>query len=91
MAGRFEVYKDTAGYASKANALNGIESVRANAGDLDQYEKSTTDTGKLRFALKAKNHEVIGQSQNYQSASGRNNGIEAVGRAVDGAEVEDQT
>ena len=110
MAGKFEVYKDTAGevrfrlmaangeavlasqgYASKANALNGIESVRANAGDLDQYEKSTTDTGKLRFALKAKNHEVIGQSQNYESASGRNNGIEAVGRAVDGAEVEDQT
>jgi uncharacterized protein YegP (UPF0339 family) len=79
------------GYTSKASALNGIEAVKANTGDPNQYLKSATDTGKHRFAIKARNHEVVGQSQNYESAAGRDAGIEAVDRAVIGAEVLDQT
>jgi uncharacterized protein YegP (UPF0339 family) len=83
-----EIVLSSQGYTTKVNALNGIESVKSNAGDPSQYERSETETGKFRFALKAKNHEVIGQSQNYESASGRDHGIEAVGRAADGAEVD---
>ena len=83
-----EIVLASEGYTTKENALNGIESVRANAGDPLQYEKSETETGKFRFALTAKNHQVIGQSQNYESATGRDHGIEAVGRAADSAGVD---
>lgn len=79
------------GYSSKKSAMNGVESVMKNGGDPAQFESTTTPKGKFRFSLKAKNKQVIGTSQNYNSASGRNNGIAAVGRAATGAAVEDLT
>ncbi len=86
-----EVILSSQGYSGKDGCDNGIESVRKNAAIEERFEKSTTDSGKFRFNLKASNGQVIGTSQNYESASGRDNGIAAVARAADGSEVVDQT
>lgn len=79
------------GYKSKASAQNGIKSVQTNGGDMDRYEKKETAGGNYRFALTARNKQIIGQSQTYKSASGRNNGIKAIARAAEGATVVDTT
>jgi len=78
-------------YNSKSAALNGIESVKKNAGDADCYEKKEAKSGTPYFVLKAANHQVIGQSQQYKSASGRDGGIESVVKNGPVAEVDDQT
>ena len=62
-----------------------------NAMDEGCFEKTTTDSGKFRFNLKARNGQVIGTSQNYESEAARDNGIAAVGRAAKGAKVVDTT
>lgn len=79
------------GYKARSGAKNGIEAVRENADDDDRFEMSTTPTGAYRFSLKAKNNQVIGQSQNYTSASARDNGVKAVARAAEGGKVEELT
>lgn len=79
------------GYKGKSGAKNGIASVQKNAGNADRFEKSTTKSGLFRFNLLAANKQVIGQSQNYKSASARDNGIQAVGRAAEGAATVDMT
>jgi len=77
------------GYKSKSGCANGIESVRKNSQDPDRFVKTETASGKFRFALTAKNSQKIGTSQNYQSESGRNNGIKSVAKnAPDAAVVE---
>lgn len=90
-AGNGETVFSSEGYTAKASAMNGIESVKANAGDPSRFESTETAGGKFRFSLKAKNNQVIGTSENYNSASGRDNGIAAVGRAAHGANVVDLT
>ena len=78
------------GYKSKSGCTNGIESVRKNSQDPDRFVKKETATGKFRFSLTAKNSQTIGTSQNYASASGRNNGIKSVAKnAPDAAVVEE--
>lgn len=75
------------GYKSKASCTNGIESIKKNCSDPARFVKSTTPTGKFRFSLTAKNSQVIGTSQNYESESGRDNGIKSVGRSAPDATV----
>ena len=65
-------------YSSKSAAMNGIASVQTNCGDDDQYECKTSGNDKTYFVLKAKNHQVIGQSQMYESEAGCKNGMESV-------------
>lgn len=79
------------GYKAKAGAKNGIQSVQDNAASADRFEKTETPSGGFRFSMTAKNRQVIGQSQNYKSASARDNGVEAVERAAGGAEIVDLT
>jgi uncharacterized protein YegP (UPF0339 family) len=43
------------------------------------------------FNLLAANKQVIGTSEMYESAAGRDNGIESVKKNAPGAKVEDQT
>ena len=64
-------------YSSKSAAMNGIASVQSNSGEDDQYECKESSNGKPYFVLKAKNHQVIGQSQMYESDDGCKNGIES--------------
>lgn len=86
-AGNGETILSSEGYGQNEGCANGIESVRKNATDPDRFEKVTTEGGKHRFNLKAANHQVIGTSQNYDSESGRDNGIASVGRNAPDAEV----
>jgi uncharacterized protein YegP (UPF0339 family) len=79
------------GYKGKSSAKNGIASVQKNGTNPARFDKSTTKSGLHRFSLMAANKQVIGQSENYKSASSRDNGVEAVGRAADGAAVVDMT
>lgn len=88
-AGNGETVLASEGYSSKSSATNGVESVKKNAGNPGQFEFTETATGNFRFKLKAKNHQVIGTSENYKSAAARDNGIAAVGRAATGASVVD--
>ncbi len=78
------------GYSNKANCQKGVASVQQNAGDDAKYDKQDSESGKAYFNLKAANGQVIGKSQMYESAEGRDKGIESVKNATD-AEIEDLT
>jgi len=73
-----QIILSSEGYKSKKACLNGIESVKNNAKNAKRYTKTQTPTGAYRFAMVAGNKEIIGISQNYKSASGRNNGVKSV-------------
>lgn len=90
VAGNGNTILASEGYKSKSGCTNGIESVRKNSQDPDRFVKTVTQGGKFRFNLTAKNSQVIGSSQNYESESGRNNGIKSVAKnAPDAAVVEE--
>jgi hypothetical protein len=86
-AGNGETILSSEGYSSKRSCDAGIESVRKNAAIPGRFEKTQTDGGKFRFNLKASNGQVIGVSQNYDSESGRDNGIASVTRNAANARV----
>ena len=90
-AGNGETILASEGYAAKSGVENGIASVQANCEDASMFERKETKAGSFRFDLKAKNHQIVGSSQNYKSRSGRNNGIGAVARAAIGARIIDLT
>ncbi|MCB1847969.1 MAG: YegP family protein [Halieaceae bacterium] len=78
-------------YSSKSSAMNGIASVQTNCGDEGQYECKTSGNGKTYFVLKAKNHQVIGQSQMYESESGCSNGMASVKTNGSTSDIRDLT
>jgi uncharacterized protein YegP (UPF0339 family) len=78
-------------YSSKSAALNGIASVQSNCAEAGQFECKTSNNGKAYFVLKAKNHQVIGQSQMYESESGCDNGMESVKTNGVSTEIKDLT
>jgi len=86
-AGNGENILASEGYKQKASCENGIASVQKNAADEARYERKETASGKFMFNLKATNGQVIGTSQSYTSASGRDNGIESVMRNAPEAAV----
>ncbi|NIO40390.1 MAG: DUF1508 domain-containing protein [Burkholderiales bacterium] len=65
------------GYASRGGCDNGIASIRTNSVDAAQYERKEAKNGKHYFVLKAKNHQVIGQSEMYNSEDAMENGIKS--------------
>ena len=84
-----EVILSSQMYASKVTAKKGIASVQANAADLDQYEVRTNKAGEHYFVLKAKNQQVIGNSEGYAGTTGMKNGIKSVSKNASNAIVED--
>ena len=90
-AGNGENILASEGYKQKSSAENGIESVKNNASEDARYERKETAAGKHMFNLKATNGQVIGTSQSYASASGRDGGIESVKSKAPDARVEDLT
>ena len=78
-------------YKTRAAAKAGIKSVKANCGRDACYERKTTPSGKYRFNLVASNGQVVGASQNYASASGRNGGIRSVKSNARRAKLNDLT
>jgi uncharacterized protein len=78
-------------YASKAGADNGIKSVKENSKRKGQFEERKARNGETYFVLKARNGEIIGRSETYESSSGRKNGMESVQKNAGGAKIEDKT
>ena len=78
-------------YKTRRAAEAGIKSVKKNCKRDACYARKTTPSGKYRFNLLASNGQVVGASQNYASASGRNNGIRSVKENAGRAKVTDLT
>lgn len=89
-AGNGEVILSSEGYSSKSNCLNGIESVKRNSQDDSKFDKLEAKDGRMFFNLKATNGQIIGSSQMYASASGRDNGIESVKKNAPEAETKEE-
>jgi len=90
-AGNGEIILASEGYKQRASAENGIASVQKNAPEDARYERKETANGKWMFNLKATNGQVIGTSETYESASGRDNGIESVKKNAPEAKIVDLT
>ena len=91
LAGNGQVILKSEMYSSRSAAENGIASVQKNSGEKGQYECKTSTSEKPYFVLKAKNHQVIGQSQMYDSQSGCDNGIESCMANGSTTEIKDST
>ncbi|MEZ2442817.1 YegP family protein [Chitinophaga sp. RCC_12] len=89
-AGNGQVILASEGYSTRAACENGVESVRINAPDEARYERRTSKNGKHYFNLKARNGQVIGTSEMYESQAAMENGIESVKKNAPNAIVEDQ-
>ena len=79
------------GYTSRSGCKNGIASVQKNATDEACYEPSETKNGKFRFNLCARNRQVVGSSESYNTARARNNGMASTRKNAPGAKIDDQT
>ncbi|MEM6413119.1 MAG: YegP family protein [Pseudomonadota bacterium] len=79
------------GYKERGGVMNGIESVQKNATDETRFEKKESTNGKPYFVLKAGNNQVIGNSEIYESADARDNGISSVMSNAPDASIDDQT
>jgi uncharacterized protein YegP (UPF0339 family) len=90
-AGNGETILASEGYKRRSSAVNGVESVRRNAASEARFEKKETRDGKHSFNLKASNGQVIGTSETYEGASGRDHGIASVMKNAPGAKVVDQS
>ena len=90
-AGNGQIILSSEGYAAKAGALNGVESVRKNSQDDGRFERKTASSGKPFFNLIATNGQVIGSSQMYADEAGRDHGIASVKANAPAAELVDET
>ncbi len=79
------------GYKTKAACKNGIASVVKNSQDKELFEIKETKNGKAHFVLKAKNNQVIGQSQIYATKRGASCGITSVRNNAKADKIEDTT
>jgi hypothetical protein len=88
-AGNGQIILQSEMYETKTSALNGIASIQKNAPEDGRYERLVSKSGKPYFTLKAGNHQIIGQSQQYESEAARDNGIESVKKNAPDAQVVD--
>jgi hypothetical protein len=79
------------GYSQKAGCINGIESVRTHSTSRTNFDEFVDAAGKYRFRLRAKNYEIIGHSEAYETAQSRQVGIESVMRNAPIATIIDDT
>ena len=86
-----EIILSSQGYAQKASALAGIESVRTNGPTETNYERKASTSGQPYFVLKASNGQVIGNSEMYSSPAARDNGIASVQKNSASPKVNDLT
>ena len=78
-------------YKSRASALKGIESVRKNSATAARFARKTNKAGKPYFVLTAANHQVIGQSEAYDSDKACDGGIKSVTKSAPKAALSDTT
>ncbi|MBT8140761.1 MAG: YegP family protein [Gammaproteobacteria bacterium] len=78
-------------YKAKASALNGMKSICNNCKDDSRFVRKKSTNGKPFFVLRAKNHQVIGKSQMYNSGKAMENGIASVKKNAGKAKLVDLT
>lgn len=71
------------GYKNKSDCLSAIGICQRNSPHDQYYDKRTTTGGKYYFTLRSSNGRDIGRSEDYNTSSGRDEGIKDVKR--DGA------
>ena len=86
-----EIILTSQSYETKANAEDGIASVRASAPIDGRFERRKATDGEHYFVLKSANEQVIGRSELYVSASAVENGVASVQRNAPGADTRDLT
>jgi uncharacterized protein YegP (UPF0339 family) len=91
LAGNGQIILTSEMYESKASALNGIASVQKNSPDDKRYARLEGKNKAPYFTLKAGNHQVIGQSQMYDSEKSRDGGIKSCQTNGAGAKTVDMT
>ena len=77
-AGNGEIILSSEMYNAKSSAKNGIASVQKNSPDGKRYDRRVNKGGKDYFVLKAANHQIIGNSEAYNSKASMENGIRSV-------------
>jgi uncharacterized protein len=77
-AGNAETILTSELYKAKGSAEGGIASVQKNCTLEKRFERKSASNGKAFFNLKAGNHQVIGTSQMYASASASESGVASV-------------
>ncbi|WP_213997628.1 YegP family protein [Arsukibacterium sp.] len=90
-AANHEIILASEGYTTKANCLNGVQSVKTHAPYDVYYSKKVSRNDQYFFTLSATNGQVIGVSEMYTTEAARNNGIAAVKRDAPDAPVVDLT
>ncbi|MDX1446507.1 YegP family protein [Lishizhenia sp.] len=88
-AGNHEIILSSQGYSSKSGAENGIESVKKNGGEDDNFERKEAKNGQFYFNLKAGNGQIIGSSEMYTTKAARDNGISSVMKNAPDAEIKE--
>lgn len=77
-------------YTTKSACNNGISSVKENSKLDERFDSKQSTNGKYYFNLKARNGQIIGTSELYETSSGRDNGINSVKKnAADAAIIEE--
>ena len=84
-----EIILSSETYTTKSSAKNGIASVQKNSGDDSRFDRRKSRNGQDYFVLKAGNHQVIGQSEMYETARAMENGIRSVQRNGSSTKVDD--
>ena len=90
-AGNGQVILTSQSYDGKDGAMNGIESVKKNAGDDGRFERKTSTDNKAFFTLTAANGQIIGKSEMYETTAAMENGIESVKTNGPTADIADTT
>ena len=86
-----QVILSSQGYKAKSSCLKGVASVRRHGGDASNFVPLLAKDGRPYFALRAGNGRVIGQSQMYADAGGRDGGIRSVIANAPRAAIDDTT
>tara|TARA_R110002050_G_scaffold42235_2_gene101871 strand:+ start:416 stop:745 length:330 start_codon:yes stop_codon:yes gene_type:complete len=84
-----EIILSSEAYTTKQNCHNGIQSVKSNALDDNNYQRLTAKDNSPYFNLTAQNNQIIGTSEMYSSTAARDNGIESVKNNAPDASIED--
>lgn len=90
-ASNYEIILRSEGYTNKDGAKNGITSVKNHAPYDSNYDRKNSANDKYYFNLIANNNQIIGTSEQYESKSGRDNGIESVKNNAPNAPIVDKT
>jgi len=70
------------GYVGLSGAKNGIESVKNNAADIENFKILEAVNGEYYFNLVAGNHQIIATSETYVTRAGAEQGAETVKRVA---------